>query len=335
MSTEGNTATTTTTPTIRMYWWALGVALLGLALATWPFLSEQAGSVLGLYVAGASMPVALLLAVSARLERRPSTIAAIGGAGIGVVVALLGHGLVAAVAWFALAGLADAAVDLLEVLRVDPTLTGVAGSPWTLVLLIDLVVVAPLTEEVGKAVGGALSGPTDRRTAFLAGVAAGTGFAIVENIVYATIYFYGIGEQVVLMRMLGVAVHPLASGLIVLGWWEFQQHRDLDLLTRRFVAGAAVHALWNGSIVVLIVASEAYRLDATEVFGAVPLAYSAALGAATAAAIWWLASRLAQVGRVATTLRLTDARAIAAWTLVGASAIVPVAILLLAYPETL
>ncbi len=319
-------------PTTPTYWWALAVALLGLATAVWPFLSERAASALGLYVAGASMPVALLLAVSARLRLRPSALAAVGGACTGVLVALLGHGLVAALAWFALAGLAEAAVDLLDVLRVDPTLTAVAGSPWTLVFLIDLVVVAPLTEEVGKGVGGALSGPTDRRTAFLAGVAAGTGFAIIENIVYATIHFYGVGEQVVLARMMGVAVHPLASGLVVLGWWEFQQHRDLGLLARRFMAGAGVHALWNGSVVVLVVASEAYVLDATEVFGAVPLAYSAALGAVTAATIWWLASRLERVGRVATTLRLTDARSIAAWTLFAASAMVPVAVLLLAYP---
>lgn len=321
--------------TPRTYWWAMGVALLGLGMATWPFLSAQDGSVLGLYVGGASLPVALLLAVSARMGRRPSTIAAVGGACIGVLVALLGHGLVAALAWFAFAGLADAAVDVLEVLRVDPTLTAVAGSPWTLVLLIDLVVVAPLTEEVGKGVGGALSGPVDRRTAFLAGVTAGTGFAIVENIVYATIYFYGVGEQVVLVRMLGVAVHPLASGLVVLGWWEYQQHRDLGLLSRRFMTGAGVHALWNGSIVVLIVAEEAYRLDASEVFSAVPLAYSAAIGAAATAAIWWVASRLARDDRVATRIRLTDARVVAAWALTAASAIVPVAVLLLAYRETL
>jgi RsiW-degrading membrane proteinase PrsW (M82 family) len=109
----------------------------------------------------------------------------VAGGTIGVVTAVIGH---AMVFWFAYAfflGFAEAATQVLDVLRVDPRFIAVAGSPWTILLFIELAVVAPLLEEVGKAVGASVFRPTDRRSAFMAGVAAGTGFAIVENVLYA------------------------------------------------------------------------------------------------------------------------------------------------------
>jgi RsiW-degrading membrane proteinase PrsW (M82 family) len=317
------------------YWQARAVAVVGLGTIVWSILADSPGSDVALIVASAGIPVAVLLFVSGRLDAVPPVSAVLGGGTVGVIVAVVGHSIVFAFAYLFFAGFAEAAMEVFEAVRVDPRLTTAVGSPWTILLLVELVIVAPLVEEVAKALGSrAARVLEDRRSAFLAGVAAGTGFAIVENLAYALSGgFLGTSWEAILTgRMLGAAVHPLASGLVVMGWWEWRQNRDYGLLVGRFFTGVGVHALWNGSLVMLAVVSVAYDLEATPEYGLVTLAYSAALGAGAAAALWRLSASLADDGADLMVFDATDGRVVGAWTVLAAMFLVPVALLLLAFP---
>jgi RsiW-degrading membrane proteinase PrsW (M82 family) len=310
---------------------AIAVGAIGLGSILWGLLAPALPQPFAF--AAAILPVAVLLAVRERIGGTLQPSAGVGGAAIGVVVALLSHGLVLGFAYLFFLGFADQAVALLESLRIDPELTTVLASPWTILLLAELVLVAPLTEETGKAIGAVLSRPTDRRQAFLAGVTAGTGFAIAENLVYAA--FLGVPWNAILLaRSLGAAVHPLASGLVMVGWWEWREGRGLSVLARRFLAGAGVHALWNGSLVVLTVTETAFVVGQTaETFAQVSLVYSAALGAILAAGLWRVTGSVAADRERLAPVDLREASTVGAWTVLAASFLVPVAMLLLAFPD--
>jgi RsiW-degrading membrane proteinase PrsW (M82 family) len=315
----------------RRYRMALSVAGIGIAAMVWA-ISVPGPSTLVLVVGSAAIPVAALLVVAGRLRAVPPLSSLMGGAVVGVLIAVAGHAIVFGFAYAFFLGFAEAAVEAMETLRVDPKFIEVAGSPWTILLFIELALVAPLVEEVGKAVGASVFRPSDRRGAFMTGVAAGTGFAIAENILYALSGgFLGPSwEPILIGRMLGFAVHPLASGLVVMGWWEWRQTRDLGLLAQRFFAGAGVHAIWNGSIVLLSVVATAYEV--VDGFALASLAYAAALGAVVAAALWRLADSVAAEDEAPVVFDSANGRVVAGWTVLAASFLLPVAMLILAFP---
>ena len=315
---------------------ALVIGAIALGAVVWAWFDRD-DFLLPLIIASAGAPGAALLFASGRLDRVPSIAALVGGGTIGVGIAVLGHAIVFAFAYAFFLGFAEEATSLLGRLRLDPRLTSALGSPWTLLLLIEIALVAPLTEEVGKAVGSRLKWwHTDRRSAFLAGVAAGTGFAIVENVFYGlNSGFLGASwEAIIIGRMMGAAVHPLASGLVVMAWWQWRQDGNTGRLIARFFAGVGVHAVWNGSLVVLGVAAAAF--DTGTSFSTqtmVSLAYVSALGLVTAAVLWRVTVAVAEDRDRLLTLDSSDGRVVAAWTILAASFIVPMAVLVLAYPD--
>ena len=318
------------------YWQALAVISLALAAAAWAWFDDGDLSVPALVVGSAGVPLAALLFASGRLERPLPTAAVVGGGTIGVAIAVLSHAFVFAFAYAFFFGFADEAASLLDEFRIDPRWSSALGSPWTILLLIEVALVAPLTEEAGKAIGSRLFHVTDRRSAFLAGVAAGTGFAIVENIVYGLSggFFGAPWEAIVIGRMMGAAVHPLASGLVVMGWWEWRQHRDLSRLAVRFFTGAGVHAVWNGSLVALGITATAFATDNEfDTFTLVSLAYTAALGVVAAAFLWRVTVSVSEDQERLVSLDARDGRVVGAWIVLAASFLVPMAVLLLAYPD--
>jgi hypothetical protein len=117
-----------------------------------------------------------------------------------------------------------------------------------------------VVEEFSKslAVLPLLKGLDSRRHAFLLGVAAGAGFAALENVIYALVggrYWGGI----LLVRTLGAAVHPLGTGLAALAWHAILNNRPT---TNRnwiggFVLAVGQHALWNGGLALWIALSGA------------------------------------------------------------------------------
>lgn len=287
-----------------------------------------------LLLVAASLPIAILVASWGWIGGDLPVRALVGGATIGVGVALLSHAVVLLFAYSFFLGFADRATDLLDSLRVDPRVTEVLRSPWAILFMVEVVVVAPLTEEVGKMLGARRSRPSSGQAAFLAGVAAGAGFAVVENVMYALGgALTGGWSEILLVRMLGVAVHPLAGGIVMMGWWEWRHGGQSGVFLQRFLVGAGVHALWNGSLVVLLMADWAYELSASTVtFAAISLVYAAALGAITGFVLWRITIGLARHDRALPLFDLGDGRVLTGLALVGASLLIPLTMLFRTFP---
>ncbi len=306
---------------------AVGAAVVGIAVGPDHFLPL-------LLVAAGGGPVAVALAVHARVGEPVRAAAMAGGALIGPAVTLATHALVGAFVYLFVLGFADAAGRLADTLQLDPRLVEVLASPWVLVLLVSAVAAAPLTEEAAKGLGARLARPAGRTEAFAAGVAAGAGFAVVENLLYAGLgtWFGGAWPEIALERSLGAAVHPLASGLVMLGWWDGRAGRRLGL-ARGYLAGVGVHALWNGALVALAVVETAFELGAVgDPLTTAGLGYVMVMAMAAGALLWKVTRAVAADGDPLADPALAGGRAVAAWTLVTASVLVPVAALLLAFP---
>lgn len=286
-----------------------------------------------LMLGAAAAPIGALIAVRGRLGSSGSELrAALGGAMVGPVVAIVGHAVVAGFAFAFFLGFADAGLALLESLRVDPRLQEMLTSPWLVVLLVDLAVVAPITEEAGKALGAHwLAPPADRRGAFVAGVAAGTGFAVVENLMYAGLAaaFGGPWRVVVLARIAGSAVHPLATALVMLGIQDAREARGIASGLRGYASGVGIHALWNGSVVVLAVAASASGGRVGTGPQLVQLVFATVLGAVLAAVLWSRAGELGGPSRDESGSRSE----LAGWIVLGAALVVPVAVIVLTFPS--
>ena len=309
----------------RNYITAAIVALTGVAFASMSVIAPEAIGFGGLVLASASVPVAVLLVVVGRLERPIPAAALIAGGTLAVAVALLGYALLGGAMYFAIGGFAEWLVqsgdgaldaDLMETLR----------DPWMIVFAIDVIILAPLIEEFAKALSSRLSRPFDRKSAFMTGAAAGVGFAVVENIAYATGGFYDIGgwEVVVLVRMLGSAVHPVAAGLVALGWWEFRKGADRGAALRLMGVGVGVHALWNGAVAAVLVVSTAFNGEATELESVlVAIAYAGALGIIIAAGGWQSLNRVADDELPSISADPGDGKSMSAWVVIASTMLVP------------
>jgi RsiW-degrading membrane proteinase PrsW (M82 family) len=316
--------------------WAVLALAAGLGSMLWVILAGDEPPPASLLVAAAAAPMAVLLAVVGRTGGWLPGRAIVGGGVIGPVVALAGHAVVFAFAAAFILGFRESGRALLDSLRIDPRLTEILSSPWVLLLLVDLVVVAPLTEETGKALGAGLARPATRRDAFVSGVAAGAGFAIVENILYASVAatFGGPWPAVVVARAMGAAVHPLASGLVVMGWWDAHHGGGGPSMARGFFAGAGVHAIWNASMVAVVVAQTGIWVSgAPYLIGTASLAFTGVLGVVAAAVLWWVAGQVLEPHAPTIEIRASEARAVAGWIVLTAGLLVPVAILILAFPS--
>jgi RsiW-degrading membrane proteinase PrsW (M82 family) len=310
----------------------LTIVAAGIAATSWSLLEPAAAAAPVILIAGAAAaPVGVLAIVVARAGAPTAPLrAAVGGALVGPIVAIASHAFVAAFAYLFFLGFADAGRALADALRIDPRLSELLSSPWAILLLVDLAVVAPLTEEAGKAMGGFLfARPQTRRDAFLVGAAAGTGFAVVENVLYAGLAaaFGGPWQSIVIARMVAAPVHVLASGLVGLGVWDRREGRP-GALPRAYGAGVGVHALWNGSLVALVIAGTVgSRGGPAEI---VELAFSAALGVVLCAALWSLAGRVAREG--SEPIHVRSRAAVAAWVVLVASLLVPATVLVVIFP---
>ncbi len=168
----------------------------------------------------------------------------------------------------------------------------------------------------------------------MAGVAAGVGFAAVENLLYVGLgaAFGGPWPVIALGRLLGVAVHPLTSGLVMLGWWEWRNNQNVTSLLRGYLAGVGVHALWNGTIVTFAAVETAYGLSGSVLgLGRVGFAYLIGLGALAGFGLWQLTESVAGNKRIAASAR--EVGGLAGWIIVTASILIPVTIMILAFPD--
>jgi PrsW family intramembrane metalloprotease len=284
-------------------------------------------------VAAAVAPGALAIAITRRLGRPFPVRALVGGATIGPVVAILTYLATAPLLWIYLRSLTEATGDLLGSVRLDPGIASVVASPWFLAAVLDYVVVAPLTEEPAKYLGARLARASSRRDAFLAGIAAGVGFTIVEDALYAlaAAVVGGPWIPVLILRATGTAVHPLASGLVALGWWDERAGRVRSGI-RGMVAGMGIHAVWNAMAVALLVIGIAYG-EGSWAGGLAGLVIPAALGAVLTAALWVVTASVARGGDPVDALRARSARSLAGWIVLAASLLVPVWLMVSASPR--
>jgi len=318
----------------RAYTPALSVLAAGLLPLA---LSLFAGTSLSwaLFLPAVALPVVVLLAVRARLGLDVSPAALLGGGLLAPTIAIASQPLVAGFAYAFFLGFSDSGRSLLEALRVDPKLTTALASPWVLLLLAEVALVVPFVEEFAKALGASLAQPRSRQQAFLAGVTAGCAFAAVENILYAgsAAAFGGPWEAMAAVRMLGVAVHPLATGLTMLGYREWKAYHDERRLLRGYLSASGVHMLWNGSNLVAGVAVTAIFTSATPgPYGVIALVYAATLGVALAGALWQVTRTAATEESGVLRWQLNSGETLATWTVLASSLLVPVSILLLAFP---
>jgi RsiW-degrading membrane proteinase PrsW (M82 family) len=188
---------------------------------------------------------------------RRGMMAFIGGATIGVFVALVLEIVMPAVVLALVVDLADVALD-----RVSALFDALAGSqiaealtnPGFIYVFIQLAVIAPLAEEIAKPLALLpVLRRLNRSEAFLLGALAGAGFAAVENVIYAA-SGNEIWSGILLVRSLGGALHPLGAGLMALAWRDIlckEQGAGSNWITR-FAIAVGVHAAWNGGSLLVI-----------------------------------------------------------------------------------
>jgi hypothetical protein len=88
--------------------------------------------------------------------------------------------------------------------------------------------------------------------------------------------------------------------------------------------GVGVHALWNGAVTAVFVASSAFTGDATPLESVlVTIAYAGALGVIIAAGGWQALGRVADGDLPAATADPGDAKTMSAWVLIASTVLVP------------
>lgn len=321
-----------------------------LVTTAWTLASQDPALEMLLVVAvGAPLTVFLLVAALADPSGsgRPwSPSLLLGATVVPALVLLLGGGVFVA-GYLLVEPLVETTSELWEQLRGDPELLRTLTSGWALVLIVQLAIVAPLAEESLKPLGAVVRRPRSGSDAFLLGAAAGTGFAMVENVLYSSGWFFGSVDgwlPVAVARMLGAGLHAFGAGLVAWGWFQLRQRRPGRW--RRFWLSywiaLTVHGLWNGSIAVAIVLAAARETGGLRArgdayaWGVVLMILLAVLGVMVTAALLLMASRIGQGQSPLRVVPLQHARTpqgVAAWSLASATMLIPLAILVLVYPD--
>jgi RsiW-degrading membrane proteinase PrsW (M82 family) len=322
-----------------------GVATLGSVVLVLYVGADWAG-LLFLAAIGAPLTVLLLAAAAARTPRLGSLVPSIllGGTVVPFLAILFYFAFSTAV-YGLIEPLAEAGRSLLDELNADPDLLDALTSPWALVLLIELAVLAPLVEESLKPLGALLRRPRSARDAFMFGAAAGAGFAAAENLLYASGAMYSNDAWVAIsvMRSLGAGVHLLGCGLVSLAVYRIRHEgARWGLGARFFGIAVAVHALWNGAIAVATILYNEREYVAGGLSGSAlswGIGLSVALGVLGVLVLGGvvLAARRLGTGEEVESgwLGLERPAGIAAWAAVGASMLVPAIILLKVFPDFL
>ena len=318
-----------------------GPVLVGLAVTVGSMLLalfwDESPPVLLLVAAVGSPISAYLLAHAAAgggVSLRRILTAGVLGATLVPVLVLTVSGAVFSLVYGLVEPLTGSASDLLDDLRFDPTLVDVLTSPWALVFLVELALVAPLVEETFKPLGARLLRPGWRREAFLLGAAAGAGFAAIEDVLYASGWFASAEWwlPVAVLRSTGAALHILGAGLISLALYERRTGEGRGRVGAMWGLAVGIHAFWNGSIAVAIILFEELDRDGAS------LSWGVALSAVLGTMGMLLLGSLVVAGRWSSAdagervLELTRPTVIAGWAGLAALMIVPTVILLLAFP---
>jgi MFS family permease len=170
----------------------------------------------------------------------------------------------------------------------------------TFAALALLGIAAPLTEELTKFLGVYIlfrNRIATKYGLFLAGAAAGLGFAVVETLGYALMS----GEawpQIMSLRAPVALIHVAATSIVALGWYR-QRQVGGNSLALFFLLAVLLHAAWNSLFVsMMIVAAGIESSEEIEpVAGLMVLAAVSAMGAVMIATVLWIIGNARRLGR--------------------------------------
>jgi len=268
----------------------------------------------------------------------------IGGTLVPVIVVTM-QGIFYGVGFALVAPFADAGTELLDQLRADPGLIELLTSFWAYVFIVELAVVAPLAEETVKPLGSLLRRPTTARDAFMFGAAAGTGFAVVENILYASGWFFSLEYwlPISVLRITGAGLHAFGAAFVSWGVFQLRNAETRRWRTLGLAYGLAfvAHAVWNGTIAVAQVlyagraeVSAALSGDAVA-WGVTLQAFLAGLGAFIAGGLFLAGKRIhegAEPLRPGLLANMGRPSGIAAWALLSTVLLIPSTVMVLVFP---
>ena len=257
------------------------------------------------------------------------------------------HGLFYAIGFALVEPFANAGEELLERVRADDGIVGLLTDYWAYIFIAELAIIAPLAEETTKPLASLVRRPATARDAFLFGAAAGTGFAIVENVLYASGWFwsYDYWLSISTLRMLGAGLHAFGAALVS---WGLFQLRDKEpgrwlRLAAAFGFAFAAHSLWNGTIAVtqVIYAGRSefganVLSDDALAWGVAMQAFLAAIGGLVVAGLLLGARKVRDGGapiRFDAIADLARPRGIAAWAILSTALLIPSTITVLVFPE--
>jgi RsiW-degrading membrane proteinase PrsW (M82 family) len=191
------------------------------------------------------------------LSWRRGLLSFIGGATVSVLIAIALEILLPITILSLVFNLADTVSssirDLLQALS-NAEVAQALTNPGFIFIFVQITIIAPLAEEIAKPL---LTLPllrsVNKQESFWLGALAGAGFAVLENVIYATTGFY-IWAGILVVRALGSALHPLGSGLVAQGWRDvLNGEKDSGKnWWRRFGIAVAIHAAWNGGSLLVI-----------------------------------------------------------------------------------
>lgn len=206
-----------------------------------------------------------------QLTWRRGLLALCGGATVSVVLALVLETIIPLTVMSLLVSVGQGLVEAWGRLRFLET-TSNSGfvaeltNPSFMYFFILAAVIAPLVEELVKPlVTLPLLRQLNRQEAFWVGALAGAGFAAVENVIYAG-SGYSIWPGILFVRAIGVALHPLCSGLVALGWREILNGEPgaVEKWFKQYGFAVLIHAIWNGGSLLVI------TLGSAQFFGVLP-----------------------------------------------------------------
>jgi RsiW-degrading membrane proteinase PrsW (M82 family) len=294
------------------------------------------------WLAAALPPLAALALAAQRLGAvttwRRALFGLVCGSLVSTTATLLLGGLVTAAAYAIVLPLREIVAHVMA----TPDAERLFFSPALAVAMVGAAIVAPLVEELAKplavlVLGRRLRSPAE---AFLVGMAAGTGFAIVENMLYES-GGQGLWAAVATLRGIGGVLHPLNAGLVAMGWYG-ALCTDEPARWRRLAGfyglAVCVHALWNGGLTLIFSAAGAYVFAAdtwrVDVYGLGQPGIVLVFMALEAIALWRLLLLVTDQRRGAAAtadgglgLRLDDPRRLAAWATGVLLVLVPIGLL--------
>lgn len=188
-----------------------------------------------------------------------------------------------------------------ETMALESNDLGILESPTVAAGAVSLLgITAPLTEELMKFLGVYLL--FRKRVAtlnglFIAGVASGLGFAVVETLGYA-LMSGGAWAQILLVRAPVAIIHMVCTAIVAVGWYQ-QRKRGGIALVGFFTVAVLVHAAWNTLFVSLMLV--ALGTDTAETIdpaaGLTMVALVGAMGVVLIGSLLWLVGNARRFGR--------------------------------------